>query len=187
MNTHHGTVLLTTPRLLLRKFNVADADAMFHGWANDLDVARYMRWAPHATVNETSNIIQIWIKSYDRDDFYLWAIEESMSGVLIGSISLSCVNAHDECYDVAYNIAKICWNKGYVTEALQKVIAYGFSSGQINRIEAYHSLNNPGSGKVMQKCGMRHEGRLRQKYKSNAGFEDCEQYAILKSDWMGTT
>lgn len=182
MKDRQGTVLLTTPRLMLRKFTVADADAMFSGWANDIDVARYMRWVPHANANETSNVIQIWVKSYDRDDFYLWAIEHRASGELIGSISLFCVNAHDQCYDVGYNIGKAHWNKGYVTEALAKVIEYGFSTGKINRIEAYHSVNNPGSGKVMQKCGMRYEGLSRQKYKSNAGFEDCDLYAILKSD-----
>jgi ribosomal-protein-alanine N-acetyltransferase len=53
-----------------------------------------------------------------------------------------------------------------------------------NRIEAYHSINNMASGKVMQKSGMEFEGRMRQKYKSHSGFEDSDLYAILKQDLL---
>jgi RimJ/RimL family protein N-acetyltransferase len=48
--------------------------------------------------------------------------------------------------------------------------------------KAYHSINNPASGKVMQKAGMKYEGRMRQKYKSHLGFEDSNLYAILRKD-----
>ena len=86
------------------------------------------------------------------------------------------------CYEVAYSLGKAYWNKGYMTEALKAVLVFGLKTVGINRIEAYHAINNPGSGKVLQKSGMRYEGRLRQKYKSHMGFEDCDMYAVLKSD-----
>ena len=53
---------------------------------------------------------------------------------------------------------------------------------EFNRIEAYHAIANPASGKVMQKAGMKYEGTMRKKYRSHVGFEDSNLYAILRED-----
>lgn len=182
MHNHKGTTPITTDRLVLRRFTVEDADAMFHTWASDEEVTRYMRWDAHKTVDDTERVISAWVDNYAKADFYLWAVTLKEMGSLIGTLALFCVNSADSCYEVAYCIGKAHWNKGYVTEALKAVIDFGLEAVGINRIEAYHSINNPGSGKVMQKCGMRYEGCARQKYKSHMGYEDCDMYAVLKSD-----
>ena len=52
----------------------------------------------------------------------------------------------------------------------------------MNRIEARHDPNNPHSGAVMRKCGMRYEGTSRQADRNNQGICDCARYAILRSD-----
>lgn len=59
---------------------------------------------------------------------------------------------------------------------------YTFESMDINRIEAQHELDNPASGRVMEKCGMRKEGVLRQRLYNKGKFVDVALYAILKSD-----
>ena len=69
-----------------------------------------------------------------------------------------------------------------MTEALARVIDYTFESMDINRIEAQHELDNPASGRVMEKCGMRKEGVLRQRLYNKGKFVDVALYAILKSD-----
>ena len=53
----------------------------------------------------------------------------------------------------------------------------------LNRIYAHHFVRNPASGRVMQKLGMTHEGRLRQHVRKWDAFEDLELYGILKSQW----
>lgn len=182
MEQSTGTVELQTDRLKLRRFAENDAEEMYSNWASDEDVSRYMRWQTHKNLEETRQVIGTWVKEYAKPDFYLWAITLKDSGELIGSIGIICVNANDCCYEVGYNIGKRFWNKGYVTEALRAVIGYALKKDTINRIEACHSLQNPASGKVMEKCGMTYEGRARQKYRSSLGFEDCDCYAILKDD-----
>ena len=69
-----------------------------------------------------------------------------------------------------------------MTEALARVIDYTFESMDINRIEAQHELDNPASGRVMEKCGMRKEGVLRQRLYNKGKFVDVALYAILKDD-----
>ena len=93
------------------------------------------------------------------------------------------VNESDMCGDFGYSIGKKYWNMGAASEALKEVLKFGFEVVGFNRIESYHSINNPASGKVMQKAGMTLEGLARQKYRSNAGFEDSYMYSILKEDF----
>lgn len=182
MNNHQGTITLETNRLILRRFSSCDAESMFNNWSNDEEVAKYMRWDAHKCVEDTKKIISTWVNSYERNDFYLWVVTLKETKDLIGSIGMFCVNPNDMCYEVAYSTGKRYWNMGYTSEALKFVIDFGLMKVGANRIEAYHSVNNPASGKIMKKCGMKYEGRARQKYKSHVGFEDCDMYAILKDD-----
>ena len=69
-----------------------------------------------------------------------------------------------------------------MTEALREVIRYTFSEMEINRIEAQHETENPASGRVMEKCGMKKEGILRQRLYNKGRFVDVCLYSILRSE-----
>jgi RimJ/RimL family protein N-acetyltransferase len=62
-------------------------------------------------------------------------------------------------------------------------VQYGFETAGLNRIHASHLTRNPASGRVMQKIGMQHEGKLRQHVRKWEVFEDLEIYGLLKSDY----
>lgn len=68
-------------------------------------------------------------------------------------------------------------------EAFNAIIQFFFEEVGVNRIESQHDPNNPNSGKVMQKCGLRYEGTLRQADWSNKGVVDACMYSLLKSEW----
>jgi len=184
MLKHKGTITLETKRLVLRRFNKNDAAAAFHSWTGDSDILKYMRWKPHKNKNETRSIISRWIIKYYKPTFYQWAIEIKETKELIGTITLFVINEYDLCGDVGYCIGKKYWGKGIATEALNAVLKLAFMDVGFNRIETYHSISNPASGRVMEKCGMKFEGIARQKYKSISGFEDSKMYAILKEDYL---
>ena len=74
------------------------------------------------------------------------------------------------------------WNRGYGTEALGAVIDYMFDRVGLNRLEAYHAVGNPASGRIMEKCGMKKDGICREKYRTADGLADCAHYAILAKD-----
>lgn len=69
-----------------------------------------------------------------------------------------------------------------MTEAVRAMVHYGLFDVGFNRVQAYHSVNNPASGSVMRKVGMTYEGMARQKYRNANGFQDCDLYGILKGD-----
>ncbi|MFT9496972.1 GNAT family N-acetyltransferase [Anaerosolibacter sp.] len=183
MLNHQGTIEIETERLILRRFTANDAKDMYRNWASDREVCRYMRWAQHESVEETMAVINGWLNSYDKTSFYQWAITLKNINKLIGAVGLFIVNESDLCGDVGYCISKNYWGQDFATEALKSVLDYAFMIVGFNRIETYHAVNNPASGRVMQKSGMMFEGHARQKYRSNLGFEDSDMYAILKQDY----
>ena len=179
---HIGTTPIQTARLLLRPLTFQDAEAMFSGWVTDMDVVRYLSWKPHMSIDETKRILSFWISNYPDPKFYLWGIQ-IQQGRLIGTISFHSISEPFERAEVGYAIARPFWGKGYASEALGALLKVAFTTIGLNRVEAHHSIHNPASGRVMEKCGMQREGLLRQYYRANAGFQDANLYSILKKDW----
>jgi [ribosomal protein S5]-alanine N-acetyltransferase len=86
--------------------------------------------------------------------------------------------------EIGYCIGKQWWNKGITSEALNVIIKYFFEEIRVNRIEAWHDIKNPNSGKVMAKCGMKCEGHLRQSRKNNTGISDHAIYGIILEEYL---
>lgn len=172
---------LETERLILRKLRMQDAKDMFE-YSRDPLVAQHVLWTAHTTISDSRGTIRYQLHKYRCGDPASWGIVEKASDRLIGTIGFMWFEAENLSAEVGYSMARACWNRGYMTEALQCVINYGFEKLLMNRIEAQHESDNPASGRVMEKCGMRHEGTLRQRLYNKGSYHDMELYAILRKD-----
>ena len=183
---HKGTVTLETERLILRRFIMNDVTDAYNNWLSDPDVAMYMQWDAHTNIKQTQEwIAKYYVGNYEKNDYYRWAIALKEDNRVIGSVGFNIEREYDSVADVSYALCKRLWNKGIMSEALTAVIAYALKEVKINRLEAFHAVANPGSGKVLQKAGMKFEGHARQKYRNRLrGFEDCDMYAILAEDYF---
>lgn len=180
---HLGTKPIETSRLVLRPFVLEDAEAMYRNWASDPEVTKFLSWPTYKSVDTAHEILDLWVPQYQDDTFYQWAIELKEIGEPIGSISV--VN-HDDRVDMAeigFCIGKPWWGQGIMTEAFQAVIDFLFGEVGVQRIEAGHDPNNPASGAVQRKCGLKYEGTLRRSIRSNQGITDKAVLAILKEEW----
>lgn len=183
-----GTINLETGRLLLRRFTPGDAEQMYRNWASDPEVTKYLTWQPHSDPGETRRILEQWSEDYRREDYYQWGIVLKDEGELIGSIAV--VNAVDpvlRAANVGFCIGKKWWRQGMTAEALRRVIDFLFDEAGMNRVAAYHDANNPASGAVMRKCGMRFEGILRQSERNNQGICDACWYSITAGERRGNS
>ena len=180
---HLGTKVLETDRLILRPFRMEDARAMYDNWASDPEVTKFLSWSAYSSIEDACAILNIWLKSYERPDFYQWAIVEKNLGQPIGSISV--VNSDDqvEMAEIGFCIGKRWWRQGIMPEALKAVIRYLFEDVGMQRIEAGHDPENPASGAVQRKCGLQYEGTLRRRIRSNRGITDVAWYSILKDEY----
>ena len=139
--------ILHTERLILRPLRAGDAEAMFRNWTQDERVARYCRWHPHKDISETEGYLQFCLSAE-----YSWAITLKGKDEPIGAIDV--VGKNDVgVSEIGYVLAHDYWGQGIMTETVKAVIEELFRCG-FEKVGACHDVNNPASGKVMEKCGM---------------------------------
>ena len=150
-------------RLLLRPWQDDDAPLLYR-YASDPDVGQRAGWAPHQSVEESLHIIQTVFRNPTT-----WAIIRKEDDLLVGAIgygpSCDChLPAREGEPTVGYWIAKPFWNQGLCTEALQLLIAHlrqqneNYENNEITAptipsLISGHFIDNPASGRVMEKCG----------------------------------
>jgi [ribosomal protein S5]-alanine N-acetyltransferase len=181
---HKGTVALETARLQLRRFVETDTPAVFRNWTSEEKVTEYLRWPTHKSMETTESILKDWIRMYENSHFYQWAIvPKDGRNEPIGTISVVDMNEKLDIVHIGYCIGSRWWNQGITTEAFSAIIPFLFDEVRANRIESQHDPENPGSGKVMVKCGLKYEGTLRQADISNRGIVDASMYSLLASEY----
>lgn len=180
---HVGTNTLETERLILRRYTLEDAPSVFKNWASDDEVTKYLTWPTHENVDVTRWVLTDWVKRYEAPAVYHWGLVEKATGELFGDIAVVHVNEPVAEAELGWCMGKAWWGKGYMPEAARAVLKVLFDEAGFNRVCACHDVNNPKSGRVMQKIGMKLEGVHRQAGRNNQGVVDHAVYAILKRDY----
>lgn len=180
---HCGTQTLETKRLILRRFTVRDADAMYTNWASDPEVTRYLTWPAHAGVETSRAVLADWTAAYAQESCYQWAIVlKDRADEPIGSIGAVDVSDDIAAVQIGYCLGRRWWHQGIMSEALGAVMDFFFDAVGCNRVAGRHDPRNPHSGMVMQKCGMKYEGTQRSADRNNQGICDTSWYALLKAE-----
>ena len=174
---------LETQRLLLRKVRRRDAADLF-AYAQDPEVSRHVLWTAHQSLSDSRAFLGELRRQYRRGCPATFGIEEKASGRLIGTIGFMSLNPEHRWAEIGYSLARSCWNRGLMTEALTEVLRFSFEELGLHRVEAVHETDNPASGRVMEKAGMKPEGTLRQRVYNKGHFSDVRMWAILREDWL---
>lgn len=174
--------ILSTERLILRQFQLADAETVQRlAGAKEVAAGTLL---PHPYDAETA---VKWIaqqqESFATGSAFTFAIVLADTHQLIGSIGMEIARAHEHAR-LSYWLGTAYWNQGYCTEAVQAMLEYGFTHLSLHRIYAPHFHNNPASGRVLQKVGMTYEGRMREHYIRFGQFVDVEIYGMLRQDFL---
>ncbi|MFN6382511.1 MAG: GNAT family N-acetyltransferase [Pseudanabaena sp.] len=171
---------LQTPRLILRKLTIADAEDIF-AYASDPQVANYTLWEAHQSIDDTyAYLNNIVFELYRSGKGMDWGIIDKESNKLIGTCGLHTTPTHRRA-ELGYALARDYWGKGLMTEATKAAIAFGFHVMQLQRIQAICDVNNVSSARVLEKAEMQFEGILHNYlfYKERAW--DVKMYAITRS------
>ena len=177
---------IETKRLLLRPFKFEDANDMFKNYCNSDDVCKFLPWNPHGNVENTKEYLKTFLDDYEnKENFFRWAIVLKEINEVVGVIDLHHLDlVRDNCGAFGYVLGKNFWNKGIMSEAGSAVVEFMFENTTLERLEATHVVENIGSGRVMQKIGMKFEGigRHLRKNKSD-GYWDFGIYALIREDY----
>jgi len=174
---------LVTERLILREFQADDWPAVL-AYQIDPRYLRYYAWTGR-TEEEARAFVQMFLdqqQTRPRIKFQL-AVTLKDTHQLIGNcgIRLAAPGAHEG--DIGYELDPNHWGRGYATEAARAIVRFGFTELGLHRIWSRCIAENLGSARVLEKVGMRLEGRQREKEHFEGRWWDTLLYAILKDEW----
>lgn len=157
---HQGTPVLKTYSCLLRPLEINDVSDIHTYISLDEEMHETFLFPDFKEFSQTKQFVESQLKCYENKNFYLWAIVHQVTQETIGLILT--LNADDANYatEIGYVIARPYWNQGLATECLRIVSEYLFDVGY-HRLIASYILGNEASGRVMEKCGFRREGILK--------------------------
>jgi [ribosomal protein S5]-alanine N-acetyltransferase len=175
---------LQTPRLLLRMLCINDVPEVTR-LAGDRAIADTTISIPHPMTEEQARAWVLARASFPPDASQrAFAITRSDDGRLVGAISLRDINHEHAKAELGFWIGVEFWGHGYATEAVRRVVQFGFATLPLNRIYAHHMVRNPASAHVLDRAGLKPEGLLRQAVRKWGQFEDVVLRSILRSDWL---
>lgn len=178
---------LFSSRLKLRLIDNADLNAI-HILHSLAETDEFNALGIPENLGETSSIIEPWIIANKEAEIqtYTFAIEERNTNQFIGLFGLKLGTKKYRRGEVWYKLHLDHWGKGFGTEALNRVLDFGFDDLNLHRMQAGCAVDNIGSIKVLEKAGMLREGRGRQLLPLKWGWSDNFEYAILKTDDRNT-
>ncbi|MSP41276.1 MAG: N-acetyltransferase [Deltaproteobacteria bacterium] len=149
---------IKTERLRLRKAKLADAEAIFRQYAQDPDVTRYVSWRAHNNLDETRKYVRMCELAWDMGKAFHWVIERQDEKQVIG---MMIVRVNAEKLELGFVLARVHWGHGYMTEAMQGIVAWAMKQKEVFRVWAVCDVDNKASARVMEKAGMTREGTLK--------------------------
>ena len=174
---------LISERLRLRLIHEEDVKAI-HELHSMPETDQFNTLGIPQSIEETAKIVQEWVKQNKAHDIrqYTFVIELKTDSTFIGLLGFSTDPIKYKRAEVWFKTIVSQWGKGYTTEALSRIINFGFSELQLHRIQAGCAVGNIASIKVLEKVGMTREGRGRQVLPLKSGWSDNYEYAILETD-----
>ena len=180
-------MILQTDRLLLREFEENDWRAVL-AYQSDPYYLRYNPWTyrTEMDVRDFVGIFISWRGEKPRRKFQFAVILKSENR-LIGNCGIRTSSTNTRIADIGYELDSRYWGRGYATEAAHTMLAFGFDKLGLHRIHAHCIAENTASARILEKIGMRYEGRLRETEWMKGRWWDTLHYAILDDEWAART
>jgi RimJ/RimL family protein N-acetyltransferase len=176
-------IQLSTERLKFRLVQISDLGAI-HDLHSFPEVDEFNTLGIPKDIIETKEIVEALITDVQCQDIkdYTFIIEQLLNNEFVGLIALKLGGVKSKSAEVWFKLHPDQWAKGFGTEALSKIIDFGFIDLGLHRLEAGCAVENIGSAKVLEKAGMTREGAKRKSLPLKTGWADNYEYAILDTD-----
>ncbi|WP_453993019.1 GNAT family N-acetyltransferase [Bacillus nitroreducens] len=172
--------ILETERLHLREITMKDADGIFACFSNK-DVTRYYGQETLERIEQAEAFVDFFANSFKEKRGIRWGIEIKGTEGIIGTIGFNAWSPKHRRTEIGYEIHPNHWRKGYASEAVLKVIQYGFDELHLTRIGAVVFIDNEASNQLLYKLGFQKEGVLRNYMYQNGLAYDTNVYSLLNN------
>lgn len=173
---------LRTDRLLLRPFQLTDADDVY-AYAHDAEWGRFLPVpSPYEYRHAVEFVARSVLAPWDTNPVFAICL----SGRCVGGINIR-IDTSRGTGEIGYSIARAHWGKGLTAEAARAVMDWAFNEFDLAKITAMADEVNTRSSRVMEKLGMRRDGLLRSERPSDAdpgARQDMVVYSVLRDEWQ---
>lgn len=173
---------LHTERLFLRELSPDDKQALYNIFKHE-PVVRHYGVTPFEHIKRAEAMIRRWQNLYPARKGIRWGLTLKGDPTLIGTCGFKTWHKSSGVSEIAYDLAPEQWNKGLMTEAVAAVVAHGFAAMRLNRIEAWTTIENEASMRVLGKVGFTREGTQRERGFWNGKHHDLALFGLLKREW----
>lgn len=175
--------VLATERLLLRPIAPDDLEFAYQHFS-DPDVGRYLLDDdPVVSHAQAQAIIDFYVNP-DAESYNRWLIETRVDRCPIGTCGYHKWGRRDHKAEVGYDLSPFAWGHGYMSEAFERIVVFGFTEMDLNRIEAIVHPENGASLRLLERHGFAREGLMRQVLCRDGVFYDHWLLSLLHSEWL---
>ncbi|WP_226658997.1 GNAT family N-acetyltransferase [Pseudalkalibacillus hwajinpoensis] len=172
---------LETERLNLQPFNKEDASRIKE-LANNQELASILGLPHPYELEHAEEWIAIQPEQIQKGLEYPLTIVAKKENEIIGTITMR-IDKNNNKGELGYWIGREYWGKGFATEAVKRMIEFGFNQLDLNKVWALAISRNKASTIVLEKAGLQKEGRLKQNRLLHNEYEDVDVYGLLKFDY----
>lgn len=175
---------LETPRLALRPFEPRDIEP-FSEYRSDPQVAQYQGWQVPYTLEQAAQFVDEMRSRVPGADgqWYQLAIELKTTGRLIGDCAFYRLGENLAQAEIGFTLARPFQGQGYASEAVTRLLAYLFDELGLHRVKANTDPANLASIRLLNKVGMRYEGRFIESLWLKGEWVSEDWFAMLRREW----
>jgi [ribosomal protein S5]-alanine N-acetyltransferase len=174
---------LICERVVLRPVTLADVPALYAVFG-DAEVMRYWSTSPFAKLADAESLALKIISGYEAATFLQLGIVEKKADLLIGTCTIFAMHEASRRAELGYALHRDYWGQGLMSEALDGIVNYAFTTLGLNRLEADIDPQNHASAKSLTRLGFKLEGFMPERWIVNDAFSDSAVYGLLKRDWV---
>jgi len=180
---------IETPRLILRRIEQRDAEALFPVFSDE-QVMEFYGNPVHRALADTQEQIRMLDHWYAQREGIRWGIaRKDHAGdpgeILIGSCGFYLFDEAFQRAETGYELRRDHWRQGIMREAMSAALTFAFTTMALHRVEAVVDDGNEPSQGLLHALGFTHEGRLRQRFFYRDRFWDEHYFGLLADEWKG--
>ncbi|MBR3228463.1 MAG: GNAT family N-acetyltransferase [Erysipelotrichaceae bacterium] len=177
-------MILTTERLILRPWKEEDAEDMYE-YAKDPCVGPIAGWPPHKSVNDSLDIIRIFMKTEEVYAICMKEDERAIGCIQLKTGASSDMLENDRQAELGYWLGVPFWGRGIMPEAAREVLRHAFEDLGMEKVWGGYYDGNLKSKRVQEKCGFRYMWTTKDvdvplMHEKRTGHVNC----LTKEEWL---
>jgi ribosomal-protein-alanine N-acetyltransferase len=171
-------------RIQLRRMQAEDSRSLFECWSKQ-EVREYSGIPELESIDAATEMIQFLNALSETEDGVRWGIVNKQNREWIGSCGFNTWQLEGAYRgEIGCELSSLYWGQGYMGEAIELLLQYGFQEMGLHRIEALVDTRNERASRLFATQHFQMEGILRDYRHTDEGYHDVHMYSLLVRDWL---